>query len=68
MSKRGWYATGCLVLLGAVCSVCLWSFQESPRFSYTYDIGGGRTLRVWSIRDVTIRDLGRPRRHTDPQA
>jgi hypothetical protein len=33
-----------------LCTLCLWSVQERPRFSPTFDIGGGRTLRVWSIR------------------
>jgi hypothetical protein len=41
---------GSLVTFGALCSLRPWSIQGRPRFSQVFDIGGGRTLRVWSDR------------------
>jgi hypothetical protein len=43
-----------LITLGGLCSWCLWFSHERPRFSQEFDIGGGRTLRVWSIRDEKL--------------
>jgi hypothetical protein len=52
-----------LILLGGITlaivvwGVCLYSLFEHPRFSYAFDIGGGRTLRVWSIRRDILADF-----------
>ena len=42
-----------LLLLTAGCGGCIWSMFERPRWSYEFDIGGGRTLTVWSVRRET---------------
>lgn len=45
-----WTAAGAIVFWGCL-SAYLWFVQsELPRFSHNFDIGGGRTLTVWSIR------------------
>jgi hypothetical protein len=41
-----------LAALAGSCSCCLWFATEHPRFSQDFDIGGGRTLRVWSVYDA----------------
>jgi hypothetical protein len=37
-----------LLLVVGLCGGCLWWGTEQPRFSQQFDIGGGRTLTVWS--------------------
>src|SRR5262245_63544624 len=50
--RIGWLVlVGALIALVGLCSSCLWFSRERPRFSQAFDIGGGRTLRVWSIRN-----------------
>ena len=56
MSRRLVFSLGGALLLGGLCGGCLWSALEHPRFSQTYDIGGGRTLAVWSIRRDVLKD------------
>jgi hypothetical protein len=63
MSKRWVVPLGGLLVVGGVCSGCLWSVMERLRFSQSFDIGGGRTLRVWSIRRGILDDLSQ---FTDP--
>lgn len=61
MSKR-WFISGVAVVtvvaFCTICSWCLWFDKPSPRFSQTFDLGEGRTLQVWSIRDY--RDWSDP--------
>ena len=53
--RQGWLLlVVALIPLGCLCSWCLWFGHERPRFSQEFDIGGGRTLRVWSIRDEKL--------------
>lgn len=54
MSMKRLISFGAVVATTAVCSLsswCVWFDKPRPRFSQEFDIGGGRTLRVWSIRD-----------------
>jgi hypothetical protein len=57
MSKRWAIPLGGLLVLGGLCGGCLWSALERPRFTQTFDIGGGRTLTVWSIRRDFLLDF-----------
>ncbi len=58
MSKRWGVPLSGLVLLGCLCVGCLWWATERPRFTQTFDRGGGRTLTVWSIRRDALLDFG----------
>lgn len=61
MPRRWWVPVAGLFLLGGLCGGCLWSALERPRFTQTFDIGGGRTLTVWSVRRDVLLDFD-----TDP--
>lgn len=55
MRKRWVLPVAAFLVLVGVCGGCLWSAFERPRFTHHFDIGGGRTLTVWSIRrDVLL--------------
>lgn len=57
MSRRWIVPLGGLLLLGGLCGGCVWSAFERPRFYQRFEIGGGRTLTVWSIRRDFLHDF-----------
>jgi hypothetical protein len=56
--RKRWVApfAGLLLLMG-ISGICLWSAFERPRFTHHFDIGGERTLKVWSIRRDVLLDF-----------
>jgi hypothetical protein len=50
--RKGWLLVlSGSIALGVICFGCICFSGERPHFSQEFDIGGGRTLRVWSIRE-----------------
>jgi hypothetical protein len=60
MSKWWLFSIAGMVALVASCSCCLWSLQEQLRFSQSFDIGHGRQLVVWSIRENRFPNVSVP--------
>ena len=53
-----WLSLGAVaVTLFALCSCCLWAGREQPRFDHSFDIGEGRTIRVWSTARGNVWDF-----------
>lgn len=50
MNKRWALVFGGLLLLGVACAGCVLTFEDQPRFTQHFDLGGGRILSVWSSR------------------